>query len=394
MTLRLAMVTFYPEDSRVVSGGIRMVAYNLVQALRAYPDLELHVVHCHADIAHDHTERDGAATLHFLALPKQRLVPNLITGVQRLIRLLRAIDPHIVHAHAGHFAYASVSAGYPTVYTIHGVLPLERRVYSGSLFDRLRYGLLSWYESRALPRVDHLVAISPHVYQAYAHLTRRPWSRIDNPVPDPFFRLADAAEPGRILFVGSITEIKDLITLLSAIDRLRARQPGVSLRVAGRATSEAYAQQVQAYVAERNLQDAVQFLGLLDRQAMLDEYSRCTVLALSSLQENSPMAVIEAMAAAKPIVATQVGGIPDLVADGETGYLVPVGDAAALACGLERVLQDWPLAKRLGQRGREIATQRFSAAQIAGRYYDLYHRVLAEARATQRGAGHASLRFL
>jgi len=106
------------------------------------------------------------------------------------------------------------------------------------------------------------------------------------------------------------------------------------------------------------------------------------------------MAVIEAMAAAKPIVATQVGGIPDLVADGETGYLVPVGDAAALACGLERVLQDWPLAKRLGQRGREIATQRFSAAQIAGRYYDLYHRVLAEARATQRGAGHASLRFL
>ena len=91
MTLRLAMVTFYPEDSRVVSGGIRMVAYNLVQALRAYPDLELHVVHCHADIAHDHTERDGAATLHFLALPKQRLVPNLITGVQRLIRLLRAI---------------------------------------------------------------------------------------------------------------------------------------------------------------------------------------------------------------------------------------------------------------------------------------------------------------
>jgi glycosyltransferase involved in cell wall biosynthesis len=394
MTLRLAMLTFYPEDSRVVPGGIRMVAYNLVQALLAYPDLELHVVHCHSDISRDHTVQNGRAMLHFLALPRQRIVPNLVTGVQRLIRMLHAIDPHLVHAHAGHLAYASVAAGYPTIYTIHGVLPLERQVYSGSLFDRLRYGLLSWYESRALPRVQHLVAISPHVLEAYAHLTQRPWSRIDNPVPEAFFRLSDASEPGRILFAGSITEIKDLLTLLGAVERLRTIQPRVTLRIAGRVTSETYAQHIRAHVRERGMEEAVQFLGLLDREAMTEEYRRCAVVALSSLQENAPMTVIEAMAAGKPVVATRVGGIPDLVIEGETGYMVPVGDDAALALGLQRVLQDASLAERLGQRGREVAMQRFSAAEIARRYYELYAQVLAETSAIKRGADRASLRLL
>jgi len=394
MTTRLAMLTFYPEDSHVVHGGIRMVAYNLVQALEASPDLEIHVVHCHSDIARDHTIQDGRATLHYLAMPRRRVVPNLVTGVQRLIRILHAIDPHLVHAHAGHFAYAGVAAGYPTIYTIHGVLPLERKVYSGSLFDRLRYGLLSWYEERALPRVQHLVAISPHVLHAYAHKTQRPWSRIDNPVPDVFFDLSNAVEPGRILFAGSITEIKDLLTLLAAVERLRTLEPRVTLRIAGRVTSDAYAQRVHGYVREHGMEDMVTFLGLLDRAAMIEEYRHCAVVALSSLQENAPMTVIEAMSAAKPVVATRVGGIPDLVLEGETGYMVPVGDDAALAQQLQHVLQQPPLAERLGQRARAVALQRFGATQVARRYLELYARVLAEASVNKRGADHAHLHLL
>ena len=104
------------------------------------------------------------------------------------------------------------------------------------------------------------------------------------------------------------------------------------------------------------------------------------------------MTVIEAMAAAKPVVATRVGGIPDLVIEGETGYMAPVRDADALAIGLGRVLSDPILAKRLGQRGREVARQRFSAREIASRYYELYLHVLGEGHAVQKGEGHAPVR--
>jgi glycosyltransferase involved in cell wall biosynthesis len=381
--MRVAIITLYPSDYERIAGGIRAVSYNLVEGLRRYPDLDLQVVHCHSDIAEDRLVRAGSVTVHYMAMPRQRLLPNLVTSVWRVRRLLRTLAPDVVHAHVGQYAWAAVTARYPTVYTIHGVLAREREVYSATLYDRLRYGLLAHYESRALPRVDRLVAISPHVREAYARVRNARWVHIDNPVPQAFFDLQRRPEPGRLLFAGSITEIKDLLTLLRAVERVRAAWPTVHLRIAGRSTSAAYEQQVRAYVAEHGLEDNVAFLGLVDRTQLLDEYARCGALVLSSLQENAPMAVIEAMAAGAPVVSTRAGGVPDLVRDGETGLLAPVGDAAALSAHLAALLRDPALGERLGANGRALARSRFHSNAIAAAYYALYQQVAAErARAT------------
>ena len=151
--MRVALLSFYPLDTRVVPGGIRMVAYNLVEGFRGL-GLELHVLHCHADVPEDRLVQEDHVAIHYLALPRRRVVPNLIASVARLVRHLRVLQPDLVHAHAAHFAYAGVRAGYPTVYTIHGVLSREREIYSQTLYDRLRYGLLAFFEARALHRVD------------------------------------------------------------------------------------------------------------------------------------------------------------------------------------------------------------------------------------------------
>lgn len=379
--MRLALLTFYPGDPRMIPGGIRMVSYNLVQGLKTYPDLDLHVVHCHSDIDQDRIVQDGGVTIHYLTLPRQRIIPNLVTGVRRVQKTLAEIRPDLVHAHVAHFAYAGARAGYPTIFTIHGVLAREREIYRGTLFDRLRYGLLGWYEARALRQVDRLVAISSYVLDAYAHVRAKPWLRIDNPVSQEFFAVADRAEAGRILYAGSITEIKDLLTLLRAVERLVPLYPGVRLRLAGRATSDAYERQVRAFVETHGLQEQVEFLGLLSRDELLEEYSRCALLVLSSLQENAPMAVIEAMAAGKPVVATRVGGVPDLVSEGETGYLVPVGDDLTMAERLADLLGDAALRERLGRQARAVAQGRFGVERVAGEYYALYQCVLEGAHA-------------
>ena len=378
--MRLALLTFYPDDPRMIPGGIRMVSYNLAQGLKAYPDLDLHIVHCHSDMDRDRVVEDGGTTIHYLALPRQRIIPNLVTGVRRVRETLAEIKPDLVHAHVAHFAYAGVRAGYPTIYTIHGVLARERAIYRGTLFDRLRYGLLGWYEARALRRVDRLVAISSYVLDEYAQVRADSWLRIDNPVPREFFSVADRAEAGRILYAGSITEIKDLLMLLRAVERLVPLYPGVKLRLAGRATSEIYERQVRGYVKTHGLEEQVEFLGLLSREELLEEYSRCALLALSSVQENAPMAVIEAMAAGKPVVATRVGGVPDLVSEGETGYLVPAGDDLTMAERLAELLGNTALCKRLGQQARVVAQGRFGADRVAQAYYALYQRVLEEAQ--------------
>jgi glycosyltransferase involved in cell wall biosynthesis len=238
--------------------------------------------------------------------------------------------------------------------------------------------------------VDRLVAISPYVRDAYAHVQnarwercapterRALWERIDNPVPQAYFDLERRPEPGRLLYAGSITEIKDLLTLLRAVERVRSQHADVRLRIAGRSTSPGYERSVHEFVEQHNLRAQVDFLGLLDRATLLDEYARCAALVLTSVQENAPMAVIEAIAAGAPVVATRVGGVPDLVSEGETGYLAPPGDDVALAEGLLAVLRDPANAARLGARGRAVARTRFHSDQVAQAYYELYHAVVRD----------------
>ena len=374
--MKLAMLTFYPRDLEVVPGGIRMVSLNLVRGLLEHPDLDMTVIHCHSDIDADAVVSQGAASVRYLAMPRRRLVPNLITSVGRLVGVLRELQPDLVHAHTAHFAYAALKAGFPTVLTIHGVLSEQRRVYNRTLYDRTRYGLLAYYEWRALPRVAAVTAISSYVVDAYRRQGSANWRRINNPVPDEFFTLEDSPELGRILYAGSTDARKDLITLLWAVDRLRIEMPGVRLAIAGHVTDRAYERQVRRLVAERKLEGHVAFLGLLSRQELLREYARCSVVALASVEENAPMALIEGMAAGNPVVATRVGGVPDLVDEGETGYLVPPRDPAALAERLGDLLRDPAKRARMGAVARERARERFGLEEIARAYHDLYDATL------------------
>lgn len=378
--MRLAVVSLYPRDPAHIAGGVRAVAYHLVQALKAYDDLELHVVHCHSDMTDSATVRDGGVTVHFRGLSRQRIVPNLITGVRRVRRLLGEIAPDVVHAHVPAGAVASLAEGLPTIYTIHGVPHVEAQSYRETLFDRLRYALTIWYDRRAVERADAVVAISSYVLNEYRRIRTTGWQRIDNPLPDSFFEIERQPAGDRVLFAGSITEVKDVLTLLQAFEILHIERPTVELVIAGRVTSPAYAERLYTFVAQRGLVGRVHFRGLISLEALRAEYGRAALLVLPSQQENAPMAVIEAMAAGVPVVATRVGGVPDVVADGETGLLVPPGDPPALARAIARVLADPARAAEWGAEGHRRAEARFRAPAVAARYYDLYRSVARAAR--------------
>ena len=368
-----------------------MVALNLVQGLLAYHDLEITVVHCHSDIDVDRTVRDGRLTVHYLAMPRKRIIPNLTSSLGRIATVLRAAQPDLVHAHAAHFAYASARTGYPTIFTIHGVLARQREIYRRTWFDRLRYALLAYYERRALNLVSQVVAISPYVVDEYAHIGSADWARIDNPVPDDFFQNSSRPVQGRVFYAGSIDERKGLLTLIRAIERLKIERPDVRLRIAGHVIDRAYERDVRAYVSDNGLKEQVVFLGLLDRSRLLAEYAQCSLVALASIEENSPMAIIEAMACGKAVVATRVGGVPDLVIEGETGYLVAPGDDVALARALGKVLWDAALARGLGERGQSVARDRFGMQRIAADYHQLYRQILAASGAPPRAPSSPSI---
>jgi glycosyltransferase involved in cell wall biosynthesis len=372
--MKIALLIDYPVDPAFIPGGVRAVAYHLAQGLSRHPDLDLHVLHCHSEVPTDQVVQHGQVTVHYLSRPRKRIVPNAITGVRQVADALRALRPDLVNAHTGQYAYAALRAGFPTIYTIHGVAHRELRTFRGW---KHRLGLLisAYYDRSVIRRVDDIIAISPYILDEYRGRTAARFHRADNPIPDDYFSLSAPTTPGRLLFAGTISERKDPITLLAALDRVRGKAPAAHLHLAGRAIDAEYPQRVQQFVAEHGLTGCTRFLGLLDVRAMMEEYARCAVMVLPSRQETAPVVILEAMAAGKPVVATDVGGVRDLIEDGVSGFLTPAGDVEEMARRIEQLLDDDNLREQMGQRGKAIAWSRFRRDIIADRYHEIYRQV-------------------
>ena len=373
--MRVALLTLYPIDGSRIQGGVRAVTFNLVRGLRSYSDLDIHVVHCHSDVDADRMVQDGNVSIHYLAQPRKHIRPNLMRAIGQVRRKLREIRPDVVNSHLSQFTVAAMD-DYPTVWTIHGLAFREAQIYNRRLSDRLRHRLIMRNVRRGLRGVTDIIAISPYVIEEYGSMTTARWHRVDNPIADDFFALPNREHPGRILLAGSVDERKNALLLLQALTRVRERFPGVELHIAGRVNSPAYARQLRDFVRAQGVEDVVHFRGLLDYEQMLDAYAGCSVMALTSLQETQPMAVIEAMAAAKPVVSTRVGGVGDLIADGHTGFIVEPGDVEALALRLGQLLGDEGLRRRMGAAAREAASSRFRIKVVASRYVEIYRGML------------------
>jgi glycosyltransferase involved in cell wall biosynthesis len=374
--VRVALLIDYPVDPQRIPGGVRAVAYHLAQGLARHDDLDIHVIHCHSEVSADRIVHHDRVTAHYLARPRQRIIPNLITGVGQIRRALEELQPDLVNAHTGQYAYAALGADFPTIYTIHGVAHRELRTFRQW---KHRLGLLvsAYYDRNVIGRVQDIIAISPYILDEYKGRTTARFHRVDNPIPDGYFALRGPETAGRILFAGTVSERKDPITLLAALERVRTAFPTAHLRLAGRAIDADYPRRVELFVREHHLEPVVQFLGLLDVPTMMDEYGSCVLLALPSRQETAPVVILEAMAAGKPVVATDVGGVRDLVEDGVTGFVVPAGDVGAMAGRIAQVMGDEELRRAMGERGRAVAWQRFRRDVVADRYRDIYREVAA-----------------
>jgi glycogen(starch) synthase len=203
---------------------------------------------------------------------------------------------------------------------------------------------------------------------------------IENPVSDRFFDIVSQPEPMRILCPVRVIPRKGLLFALRALPELRKEFPGVELRIAGESLAmPSYLATCQSFIARHGLGENVRFLDTLTPSEMADEYARCTLMVLPSIQETAPVTVGEAMAAGVPIVATRVGGVPHMVQDGLTGLLVNYGDVDGLTAALRRVLTDVPLRQSMARAARGRANERFRLSVVAERTAQVYEQVLARA---------------
>jgi len=293
--------------------------------------------------------------------------------------------PAIVHAHASSgasFVRKSLvlllarASGCKTIFHLHGGTFREYALERSSALMR------RWIR-HTLERSSLVIALSDSwavFIEGFAPKARV--AVVPNAVPLPAARTitvpanpaslageTDTAVPGRILFLGRLEAAKGTAELLDAVVQLAPRFPQLRLVMGGSGDLDGFRRQA----AQRGIAGHIDLPGWLDAAARDAELARASVFCLPSHAEGLPMALLEAMAAGKAVVASSVGGIPELVHDGENGLLVPPHDGAALAQALARLLADEGLRSRLGASARKTVEAQYSTQAVCGRLAAIYN---------------------
>jgi glycosyltransferase involved in cell wall biosynthesis len=185
--------------------------------------------------------------------------------------------------------------------------------------------------------------------------------------------------PPTIISIGRLIEKKGFGDLIGACALLQARGRQFTCRIIGEGPLE---ESLRAQVAANGLEKSVALTGPQTQAEIASQLAHATVFVLPCTREadggmdNLPTVIMEAMAAGLPVISTPLGGIPEMVEDGLNGELVPERDPAAIAIAIERLLDDPTSARNLGDRGRQIAQERFSIETSAKQLQALFESLL------------------
>jgi glycosyltransferase involved in cell wall biosynthesis len=200
---------------------------------------------------------------------------------------------------------------------------------------------------------------------------------IPNGVDTSLFRPAESVKSPKsdptILTVCKLIERKGVEYLIYAVKRLVSRYPKLKLRIIG--DGPKYTQLIRL-VKELDIERNVEFMGKIPHYRLVEQYHDCDIFCLPSLSDPFPNVVLEAMACGKPVVATKVGGISEIITNGRDGVLVPPADVNSLRNALSKLIQDTEFRDEIGQQAVNTIRQRFSWDIVADSYIKVYRALL------------------
>lgn len=231
-------------------------------------------------------------------------------------------------------------------------------------------GVLSVFAKLSLKSADKIRAISSFTKEKAQNISPdKPYFIFPTFTDiDIFLAKTDIKFEKFVLFVGNLQKIKGINILLESFALISKELPDFSVILVGGGPESS---KLKSQTLNLKLQDKIEFKGALSLKEVRDIMKDCYCLVLPSFTEGLGRVLMEAMALAKPVVASNVGGIPDLVKDGQNGFLFEVGNVEQLAEKLRILLKDKNLAVQMGQRGRELVQNKFSNEKYIQNYLQM-----------------------
>ena len=349
----------------------------LLQGFAQLPDVAVHVISCtQRPMVSSPAKLADNIFFHSLLVPNLGWMRTLYQGCVRATRKkLRELQPDLVHGQGTEreACLGAVFSGFPNVLTIHGNMRLVAKV------ERARPFSFWWNAARletfTVPRSLGVVCITNYTRAAVVGLAKKTWL-VPNAVDGSFFDVQPEIPPGQpsvILCVGAICHRKNQNAFIRALDPLAARE---KIRLIFLGAAFADSPYVHEFFELLRTRPWCEHHGFVDRTQLKTWLRGATLLALPSLEDNCPMTVLEAAAASVPVVAANVGGVPELITDGQTGLLCDPLNAASMGGAVEKILAQPELARALAVEAKRTALSRFHPTVVAQRHLDIYREVL------------------
>ena len=307
-------------------------------------------------------------------------------GLNKVARsIIRDFRPDVIHAHA------ITAAGFLGLLLKNKFgLPLVCSMRGSDINTYPHYGKLSMHlTKKVIAEADRLVSVSAALKDSASALAK---AKNDVPVVyngcdlNMFVNRAGdrrairekfgISESDKVLiFVGSITEGKGIFELTDAFTRLNFEKPGLRMFIIGAGPQMSA---LNDMVVSRRLHNRIHLTGRLDHNEIPGFLSASDVLVLPSHAEGLPNVVLEAMACGLPVVATRVGGLPEAVEEGRSGFLINKHDVKSLAEAIGYLIADEHLLREMGLRGRKIVGTKFSWKQNAEKMIGIYSEAINE----------------
>lgn len=302
-----------------------------------------------------------------------------LIGIWRLVRFLRSVRPQLVHTHI----MVPGNIMWRLACSIAGV-PLIQHIHIANFFGPpgIKEKMVRFIDTLTARRATMFLPVSKHTgasieAQGYpANRVRTVYNGVASSLPSTE---QQENQPLIIGVVGRLCPTKGQMQAIEAFARVATDFPGARLWLVGK-------DQQAGGAYETTLRDRVTALGLEDmtvfwghRSDVADLMKQMTMLVLPSAREALPLVLLEAMMLGVPVIASPVGGVPEIVSDGVTGLLVAPGDVKALANAVGRLLGDSALRLRLASAGRAQVEHEFCTERMLGKIREIYSEVLGVA---------------
>jgi glycosyltransferase involved in cell wall biosynthesis len=364
----------YPYVDNLVWGGVESVIKNIEKGFSEgnYDNVSLKIFSGTKKAIKDYENYNN---IIYLKQSNFRLGSVFLSKYPFLIKkILKDTNFDILNAHSIDFGYYGLDYVDRLLFTLHGMSWEESKFMSW----QHRIGWNLFYVKRLnkiLKHIKYFVSINPYSRKSVEERTNARIFDIYNPITDNFFNIENNSLENRMLYIGIISKRKNLLSLIKALNYVKKEINNFRLVVAGKIGDNDYFHEIKNYINKNHLNNYVEILGNISEEEKLKELSKMSFLVLPSLQETAPMVISEAFACGKPVVASNICGIPYMVNDEKNGFLFDPTNEKKIAEKIIYLFENPSEIRNKGISAKSYAIENHLLKKVTMRYLAAYEEI-------------------